>query len=127
MRVKIGSVNIKVSTQPHAFNPPTDLFETADGYTIRIEIAGMQEDEFAVQYADQVISVLGKRLPLNPKCAYHRLEIPYGEFSTSILLPEDIDVQRASAEYENGFLTIVIPKIKAVDIPITANESTRND
>lgn len=107
---------------PHAWQPPTDLYETEDSYTIRIEIAGMNEEDFSVHYAENHISIYGKRQPFNPKCAYHRLEIPFGEFSTTIQIPENIDIEKASADYENGFLTIHIPKYKAIDIHINSPE-----
>ncbi len=115
-------VNLKIALQPHAWHPPTDLFETGQEYTIRIEIAGMHEDGFSISYMDDAITIIGRRPPFNPKCAYHRMEIPYGEFTASVQVPEDADPGMASAEYDNGFLTITIPKSKAVDIKINKNE-----
>lgn len=111
-------VNLKIALQPHAWHPPTDLFETEEGYTVRVEIAGMREEDFSVSFMDKVITVAGRRVPLNEKCAYHRLEIPYGEFTASVQLPADADLRAAAAEYENGFLTITIPKSRDINIHI---------
>ena len=122
LRITTRFVNLKINLQQHAWQPPTDLYETEDEYTIRIEIAGMKEDDFTVNYSDRIITVFGKRKQINPKCAYHRLEIPYGEFTTSIQLPENINIKQTVAEYENGFLTITIPKTKPVDILIQPSE-----
>jgi len=44
---------------------------------------------------------------------YHRRERPFGEFSRSIQLPNDLDMAQATAKYENGVLTLKIPKVEA--------------
>jgi HSP20 family protein len=111
-------VNLKIALQPHAWHPPTDMFETQEGYTVRVEIAGISEEDFSVSFMEKVITVAGRRVPLNEKCAYHRLEIPYGEFTASVQLPADADLSVAAAEYENGFLTITIPKSREINIHI---------
>jgi len=111
-------VNVQIAIQPHAWHPPTDLIETEEDYIVRVEIAGMREEDFSISFMDKVITVAGHRAPLSVKCAYHRLEIPYGEFITSVQLPENADLNSASAEYENGFLTITISKSRKIDIQI---------
>jgi HSP20 family protein len=44
------------------------------------------------------------------KGSYHRRERRYGQFSRSVQLPEELDAEKASAECENGLLTVRIPK-----------------
>jgi HSP20 family molecular chaperone IbpA len=46
------------------------------------------------------------------------MEIRYGEFSAGVELPPGLDIQHAQAEYENGFLTIIFPKLKPTGITI---------
>ena len=118
-------VNVKMSVHPHAWHPPTDVFETEEEFIVRIEIAGMQEDDFTVSLDGSKVSVMGKRLLKNRKCAYHRMEIPYGEFRTSVDLPGEINSSEASADYENGFLTIHAPKQKPKNVRITTEEGTK--
>ena len=112
-------LNIEIKPHSHAWHPPTDLFETDKGFIVRVEIAGMSENDFAVNYDRNTLVVLGKRSTLDQKCAYHRMEIPYGEFSTHVTLPDDADIKHASADYANGFLTIQIPRSKPVNIKIS--------
>ncbi|MBM3136778.1 MAG: Hsp20/alpha crystallin family protein, partial [Chloroflexi bacterium] len=106
----IRAANLEIRKRSHAWHPPTDLFETDDGYTVRLEIAGMNVEDFSILYDQNLLVVSGRRPLLNQKCAYHRMEIPTGEFIASIELPSQVDINEATAEYENGFLTINLPR-----------------
>ncbi|MDP2965725.1 MAG: Hsp20/alpha crystallin family protein [Pelolinea sp.] len=117
-------LKLEITPHSHAWRPPTDLFETETEFIVRVEIAGLSENDFSVNYDRNMLVVLGKRSTLDSKCAYHRMEIPYGEFSTRIPLPEEADIRRASAEYENGFLTIRVPRSKPVNIKISSEEES---
>ncbi len=114
----IRVANLEIRARPHAWHPPTDLFETDEGYTIRMEVAGMNQEDFSIQYNKNVLVISGKRPLLNRKCAYHRMEIPSGDFFTTVQLPENIDINAATAEYDRGFLTVEIPRKLPVNIEI---------
>jgi HSP20 family protein len=115
-------LNLEITPHSHAWHPPTDMFETETGFIIRVEIAGMSENDFSVNYDKDTLVVLGKRSTFDSKCAYHRMEILYGDFSTRVQLPDVADLRHASAEYENGFLTIHVPKAQPININITAKK-----
>ena len=117
-------LKLEITPHSHAWHPPTDMFETESGFIVRVEIAGMTENDFSVNYDKNILVILGKRPTYDTKCAYHRMEILYGDFSTHIQLPDDADVRKASAEYENGFLTIHVPKAKSVNINITSEKES---
>ena len=117
-------LKLEITPHSHAWHPPTDMFETETGFIVRVEIAGMAENDFSVNYDKNTLVILGKRTTLDTKCAYHRMEILYGDFSTHIQLPDKADISKASAEYENGFLTIQIPKAKPVNINITSEKES---
>jgi HSP20 family protein len=111
-------VNLKLRFTPHAWHPATDLFETPQEYLIKIEIAGMREEDFTVCMEDNTLMVSGERPLVNRDGAFHRLEIPYGEFNTTVDIPNDIDHNKIQATYENGFLIIRLPKIQPVNIKV---------
>ena len=96
--------------------------ETENGFVIRVEIAGMAENDFSVNYDRNMLIVQGKRSTLDLKCAYNRMEISYGDFSTYVSLPETADIRHAIAEYENGFLTIRIPRTKPMNVKISSDK-----
>ena len=115
-------LKLEFTPHSHAWHPPTDLFETQNGFVVRIEIAGMAENDFTVNYDRNTLIVQGRRLILDSKCAYNRMEIPYGNFASHITLPENADIKNAIAEYENGFLTIHIPRTKPLSIKISSDK-----
>jgi HSP20 family protein len=112
------SAQILMRVTPHAWHPATDLFETAEEYIIKVEIAGMREDEIQVSVEGSRVVIAGQRSLVNPEGAFHRLEIPYGDFSTIVELPNDIRREDIEAIYQNGFLTIRLPKARPVNIEI---------
>jgi len=118
IRITTQFFNLKLRVHPHAWHPATDLFETQDEYIIKIEIAGMSEDDFTVNVENNTVAVYGQRPLVNPEGAFHRLEVPYGDFSSIVEIPQDIDQQRIEAYYKNGFLTILLPKAKSVNVKI---------
>lgn len=118
IKISARVLNIKMRATAHAWHPATDLVETQSHYIIKIEIAGMNEEDFAVSVQDNIVQVCGHRPLVNPDGAFHRLEVPYGDFNTVVELPHDIVQNKIEAFYQNGFLTIMLPKAKPVNIEI---------
>jgi HSP20 family protein len=100
------------------WSPPTDFYETDDAYVVRVEIAGMTEDDFTVNIEENTLVITGARPDVPERRAYHQMEIRYGKFTTAIGVPGPIDLDRAIAEYDNGFLTVTLPRAKPSHIKI---------
>ena len=92
------------------WSPPTDVYETDEAYVIRVEIAGMREDDFEVLLENNTLLISGSRPDLTERRAYQQMEIRFGKFSTALHLPGPVNIELAHAEYKDGFLTIVLPK-----------------
>ncbi|GAB1470092.1 Hsp20/alpha crystallin family protein [Chloroflexota bacterium] len=92
------------------WDPPTDVYEIEDAYIARMEIAGMREEDFDVSVLNDTLYITGFRPDAAASRAYHQMEIGSGKFATLIELPGPVDVDTASAEYKDGFLTITLPK-----------------
>ncbi len=100
------------------WSPPTDVYETESDYVVRVEIAGIRETDLDVSFENGVLSISGVRPDVRERRAYHQMEIHFGKFSTSIGVPGPIDLDRSSAEYKDGFLSVRMPKAKATDVKI---------
>jgi HSP20 family protein len=100
------------------WSPPTDGYETEDAYIVRVEIAGMREDDFEVALENSTLLISGSRRDLPERRAYHQMEIRFGKFSTAIDIPGPINVEEASAEYKDGFLIVKLPKAKPNQIKV---------
>lgn len=96
----------------NVWHPPTDVYETEDSLVVKMEIAGMRDEDLEVAVQGSLLMVSGSRSDSLERKAYHQMEIPFGRFSVSIELPVPVNTDHASAEYKDGFLTIQFPKEK---------------
>lgn len=92
------------------WSPPTDVYETEENYVIKVEIAGMRDEDFDVAFENNILMISGYRSDLNERRAYHQMEIRFGRFELAVEVPVLLDIEKATAEYKDGFLTIVLPK-----------------
>lgn len=73
-----------------SWEPPVDIYETAEGMRILVALPGVAAERLSVAIEDASIVVAGDRpLPVEfGKAMIHRLEIPYGRFERRIALPQ---------------------------------------
>jgi HSP20 family protein len=100
------------------WSPPTDAYETEEAYIVRMEIAGMREENFEVTLENDTLLIAGSRSDLPERRAYHQMEIRFGKFATAVGVPGPVNVDEALAEYKDGFLTITLPKAKPNQIKV---------
>lgn len=98
--------------RPNVWRPPTDVYETDENVIVKMEIAGMRDEDLEVVVQDDLLLISGSRSDSSERKAYHQMEIPFGKFSVSIDLPVRVNTDDAIAEYKDGFLTIQLPKEK---------------
>lgn len=115
----------RVTIRSRAWRPPTDVFELNDVIVVRVEIAGMRENDFSITIQNRILSVRGIRLDTPERRAYYQMEIRYGEFGSDIELPVSVVAEEIKAEYRSGFLTLILPKQKPTNVEI--NRITAND
>lgn len=99
--------------RPHVWSPPTDVYETDDAYVVRVEIAGMRDEDFDVSFANDILFISGSRSDPLERRAYHQMEIQFGKFAIAVGIPVPVELDEASAEYRDGFLAITLPKKKS--------------
>ncbi len=104
--------------KPLMWQPPTDVFESEDSVVVRVEIAGMLEEDFTVELDGRNLTVRGSRSDPPERRAYHQMEIRFGDFLVEIELPISVSMDNAVAGYSNGFLVIRLPKSKPRQISI---------
>lgn len=96
--------------------PPTDVYETEENFVVRIEIAGMREDDFEVAMENEVLLISGVRPGSSERCAYHQMEIGFGRFDIAVEVTVPVDIESSVAEYKDGFLMINLRKATPKDI-----------
>lgn len=111
-------VHWRIAMRSHTWRPPTDMYETDENIIIRVEIAGMREQDFTVALEDRTLTIRGIRSDTSERRAFHQMEIPFGEFSTEVELPAPIAPEGVEAIYRDGFLQISLPKTRPQQIQV---------
>jgi HSP20 family protein len=117
-RMLVEAIGWQVRGQAHIWSPPTDLFEAESAYVVRVEVAGMRQQDFSVQIENNFLTISGMRPDKPERRAYHQMEVRFGDFSSVVAIPGPVDVDSSSAEYEDGFLTVNLPKVSPDKIHI---------
>ena len=112
------AIGWQVSLHSYAWSPPTDVYETETNFVVRVEAAGMRESDFTINAEYNFLVISGVRTESAEWRAYRQMEIRFGEFSTTIELPLGVDVSKADADYKDGFLNVILPKLKPTNIII---------
>ena len=93
-----------------------DVYETDDALVVKAALPGVRPDEVDISVTGDVLTVKGetKGEEETKDGSYHRRELRYGAFARSIPLPTRVDHEKAKATFENGILTITLPKAEEV-------------
>jgi HSP20 family protein len=105
------------------WHPPVDVCEETDRVLVTAELPGFTRDQINIQMEGNVLTISGERKLEDEKSdrSYSRMERSYGSFMRSFTLPNAVDRDKIHATFENGLLTIELPKTqesKPRQIPI---------
>lgn len=102
--------------------PAIDMYQTDDEIVVKAALPGIKTDEVQINITGEVLTLKGEvkheeektSSPQGKEKAWHIREQRYGSFERSIALPTDVVADKARAEFENGILTITLPKADEV-------------
>jgi HSP20 family protein len=111
----LGNPAISLGLSGQGAYPPINVFDDGTGAVVVAEVPGLEPGQIELGSQGRTLTVRSERKPRNGEQAvgYHRRERSFGAFSRSIQLPEELDLQKASAKYENGLLVIRVPKAES--------------
>ncbi len=94
------------------FAPPVDVYEDEHNVTLKIEVPGIEEKDIDVRIENNTLTVHGERKfeKEEKEENYRRVERQYGSFTRSFTLPQTVDAENVSANYEKGVLKIKLAK-----------------
>ena len=104
-----------------------DVVEEGDNLIVKASAPGVKPEDIHVEVKDEVLRIFGETRKEEEKKEekYHIREHHYGRFERSVMLPYPVQIDKAEAVYENGLLTLTLPKGESVrpkQIPIKVKE-----
>jgi len=91
-----------------------DLLQDHEHIIIQSMLAGVKSDDLDVEMSQEMIIIRGKRKnphPVSKQDDYYTQELYWGPFSRKILLPQEVDTEKAEASLKDGLLIIKLPKV----------------
>jgi len=96
--------------------PAVDMYQTDDEVVVKVALPGFKADEVQINVTGDVLSLRGdlKREQEEKDKAWHIREHRWSSFERSVALPTQVKADGANADFENGILTITLPKAEEV-------------
>ena len=88
--------------------PAADVYQTSDGWLVKVELAGVSVEDVEIDIQGKVLSIIGARK--DRSCAvgvsFHQMEITYSRFEKTLQFPATIEGARIEHNFEDGILII---------------------
>lgn len=96
------------------WSPAVDIKESDELLTLTAELPGFDKNQVEITLENNVLTLAGERKfdQESKGEAFHRIERSYGSFSRSFTLPASVKTDKVDAKFENGLLSISLPKVE---------------
>ena len=96
--------------------PAIDMYQTDDEVIVKATLPGLKADDVQISITGDTLNMKGefKEKAETKEKAYHLREQRYGSFERTLSLPAEVIADKAKAEFEDGILTITLPKAEEV-------------
>jgi HSP20 family protein len=103
--------------------PACDVFEDKEAVKIVAELPGVKSEDVKLSLENNLLTIRGEKKQEAEERSerVHRYERSYGSFERAFVLPSTVDGDKISAQYQNGVLTILVPKAERArprEIPV---------
>jgi len=110
-------------TAMHALVPDVDITEKDDSYILKAELPGVAKDDVKITLRENMLTIRGEKKKEKEEKSRnsYRSERVYGTFERTFTLPSMVRDEKIQANFNNGVLTIEIPKteeVKPKEIPV---------
>ena len=126
-----NEVSNVIETAPTAWTPAIRLVESNDHYVLTVQLAGIVSDSLDIQATRENVVISGERLQpeaIEGDRVLHD-DVRYGTFRRVVNLPEAVQNDAVTANFEDGFLTLTLPKVEEVRnkvVKVNLNGQTEN-
>ncbi len=95
-------------------NPDFNVYENEKEFVIEAAVPGLEKKDFKIEVNENILNISSekeiKESSNNQK--YYHFGFRYGSFKKSYSLPDNVNKEKISANYDQGILTLLIPKTK---------------
>ena len=104
-----------------SFMPLAEMEQTEDAIHLKVEVPGMNADDLDVQVTKEAVMIRGERKSesKSEKNGMKRSEFRYGSFQRTIPLPMPVDNNQVKGDYQDGILTLELPKLQKQENKVT--------
>jgi HSP20 family protein len=118
------------STGEQMYTLPLDVSENQNEYVVKASVPGIEPDAIEITVNHHVLTIQGEFKPEETQAGwhYHLQERGYGKFARNITLPTAINENQIQANFENGVLSVHLPKAeqakpKRINVRGTGNQT----
>jgi HSP20 family protein len=97
------------------WSPAVDIYETENELVLKADLPDVNQKDIDVRVENQTLTIAGSRSfdKSEDRKGFHRIERNYGNFVRSFAVPNSFDTDNIGADYQNGVLTVRLPKKEA--------------
>jgi len=97
------------------WSPAVDIYETENELVLKADLPDVSQKDIDVRVENQTLTIAGSRSfeKSENRKGFHRIERNYGNFVRSFAVPNSFDTENIGADYQNGVLTVKLPKKEA--------------
>jgi HSP20 family protein len=105
-----GSTQAEPEGRPPTYYLPLDILEADDAYVLYASVPGFSPEQVEVTYTDGVLAIQATTSDWQPKGEWLRRERHWGNWSRKLQLPAEVQPDKIAASFDNGILTVTVPK-----------------
>lgn len=115
-RLLDNTISPLASQQPTTWGLALDVIEKDDEFVVKASVPGIKPDDLEITFTDNTLTIKGQTQEDQEvkEANYHLRERRFGSFSRSITLNSHINADKIQANYDNGVLTLTLPKAEEV-------------
>ncbi len=96
------------------WSPAIDVQEHENGFAVTVELPGLKAEDVELKIENGVLSLIGEKKEEKEEgtegSSRHVIERRYGRFERSFALPRGVDTEKVTAKFDDGILTVTVPK-----------------
>ena len=100
------------SGSPQRWVPAMDLTEADDHFVLKADLPGLDDEDVSIEVQDNTLTISGERKTehVQRERGWHRIERSFGRFSRALTLPDGVNPDGVTAQFDRGVLSVLIPK-----------------